>query len=81
MPIFEFRCLECSNLFEKLFINSDKEMEIACPECQSQSFERVISKTSYVIGVGPEGKQPKITTKSCGPSNQCTTLDLPGPTK
>lgn len=81
MPIFEFRCLECGNLFEKLFANSDEKAEIACPECQSRSFERVISKTSYAIGVGPEGKQPKITTKSCGPSNKCVTLDLPGPTK
>ena len=81
MPIFEFRCLECNNLFEKLFVNSDEKVEISCPECQSRSFERVISKTSYAIGVGPEGKQPKITTKSCGPSNQCATLDLPGPVK
>jgi putative FmdB family regulatory protein len=81
MPIFEFRCLECGNLFEKLFLNSDEKMDITCPECQSRSFERVVGRTSYVIGAGPGGKHPKITTKSCGPSNQCTTLELPGPTK
>jgi len=33
------------------------------------------------MGVGPGGKQPKITTKSCGGSNKCMTLDLPGPSK
>ena len=81
MPIFEFRCLECGNLFEKLFLNSDEKADITCPECQSRSFERVVGRTSYVIGAGPGGKHPKITTKSCGPSNQCTTLELPGPTK
>ena len=81
MPIFEFRCLECSNMFEKLFLNSDEKVDIACPVCQSQHFERVVSRTNYVMGMGPGGKQPKITTKSCSPSNQCATLELPGPGK
>lgn len=81
MPIFEFRCLECGYLFEKLFVNSDEEVNIACPECKSPSFERVVSRTNYVMGVGPGGKSPKITTKSCAPGNKCMTLDLPGPSK
>jgi len=81
MPIFEFRCLDCGDLFEKLFMNSDEKIDLVCPECQSLSLERVVSSTNYAMGVGPGGKQPTITTKSCGPSNQCTTLDLPGHTK
>jgi putative FmdB family regulatory protein len=81
MPIFEFRCLTCGNVFEKLFVHSDDVIDLACPACQGRSCERVVSRTNYAMGVGPEGKRPKITTKSCGPSNQCTTLDLPGPSK
>jgi putative FmdB family regulatory protein len=81
MPIFEFGCLECGHVFEKLFINSDEEVDLVCPKCQSRSLERVVSRTNYAMGVGPGGNQPKITTKSCGESNQCMTLDLPGPTK
>ena len=81
MPIFEFRCMDCGEVFEKLFINSDEKMEMVCPHCKSQSLERVVSRTNYAIGVGPGGNQPKITTKSCGDSNQCMTLDLPGPAK
>ena len=81
MPIYEFRCLECSELFEKIFVRSDEAADIACPECQSRSFERVVSRTSYVMGVGPGGKKPKITTKSCSSGNSCMTLDLPGPAK
>jgi len=81
MPIFEFRCLECGDLFEKLFITSDEKVDLVCPECQSMSLERVVSRTNYAVGVKSVGKQPKITTKSCGPSNQCMTFDLPGPTK
>ena len=78
MPIFEFRCLDCGDLFEKLFMNPDEQVEMICPKCQSQSLERVVSRTNYAMGMGPSGKQPKVTTKSCGPSNQCTTLELPG---
>jgi putative FmdB family regulatory protein len=81
MPIFEFRCLECGNIFEKLFVNSNDKVDLECPECQSCTLERVVSKTSHVMGVGPGGKKPKISEKSCAPGNRCMTLDLPGPTK
>ena len=80
MPIFEFRCLECGRLFEKLFLNSEEKADISCPQCNAGSIERVVSRSSYLMGVGPGGKQPKLTTKSCGgQANQCMTLDLPGP--
>ncbi|MBW1850775.1 MAG: zinc ribbon domain-containing protein [Deltaproteobacteria bacterium] len=82
MPIFEFRCLDCGNQFEKLFMSSGEEVDLACPECKAEALERVVSKTNFTIGSGPGGNQPKITTKSCGDgSNQCMTLDLPGPSK
>jgi putative FmdB family regulatory protein len=81
MPIFEFRCFECGEVSEKLFLGSDEKVKMACPNCNSQTLERVVSRTNYAIGAGPGGNQPKITAKSCGPSNQCMTLDLPGPAK
>jgi len=78
MPIFEFRCLKCGQLFEKLFLNpNDKVEQIECPTCKSSSFERVISKTNYVMG--RSGKKPALTTKSCSPGTNCMTLDIPGP--
>ncbi|MEW5898283.1 MAG: zinc ribbon domain-containing protein [Bacillota bacterium] len=78
MPIFEFRCLKCGQLFEKLFLNpNDKVEQIECPACKSSSFERVISKTNYVMG--RSGKKPTLTTKSCSPGTNCMTLDIPGP--
>lgn len=78
MPIYEFRCLKCGNLFEKLFINHDQKAEITCPECQSDSFERVISSTNYVMGSGKAGKTPVVTKKSCSSGNDCVTLEIPG---
>ena len=78
MPIFEFRCLECGQLFEKLFKTADEKVELACPDCHSHNLERVISRTNYVMGSG-KGKKPKLTTKSCSPGSNCMTLEIPGP--
>jgi len=81
MPIYEFRCLECGNLMEIILSASHEQAELECPDCRSHELERVMSRTSYVMGSGPEGKQPKITTKSCSGGNSCLTMDIPGPTK
>ena len=81
MPIFEFRCAACGEVFEKLFMYPEEQVDMTCPQCSSESIERVVSRTNYAIGVGPGGNQPKITSKSCGDSNQCMTLDLPGPAR
>lgn len=78
MPIYEFRCLQCGSLFEKLFKSPDEEAKIECPGCQSGSFERVISRTNYVMGSG-KGKKPKVTSKSCSAGSECMTFEIPGP--
>jgi putative FmdB family regulatory protein len=81
MPIYEFRCAECSHVFEKLIFSTDVEADMSCPVCNCTFVERVVSRTNHTIGAGPGANQPKISTKSCGGGNQCMTLDLPGPTK
>ena len=80
MPIFEFRCLECGNIFEKIAVKSNDTLDMQCPECKSESLERVLSKTSHVMARGA-GEKPTLTTKSCGSGNSCYTLNVPGPTK
>lgn len=81
MPIFEFRCIQCGKLFEKLFKSADEKVELECPDCHSRELERVISRTNYVIGTGKGTPKPKLTTKSCSPGSNCMTLDIPGPGK
>jgi hypothetical protein len=62
-------------------MSSNEKVDIACPECKATSFERVVGRTSHVMGTGPGGKKSKITEKSCAPGSKCMTLDIPGPTK
>lgn len=81
MPIFEFRCLGCNHIFEKLFLNDKDSVHLECPECRSSSLERVVSRANYVMGPGPGGNKPKITEKTCSPGNSCMSIDIPGPTR
>lgn len=81
MPIYEFRCVECGNVFEKIFKSSDETVEMTCPGCSATNIERVVSVTNYAVGVGKGGNQARLDTKSCSPGNSCTTLELPGHTK
>ncbi|WP_027717983.1 FmdB family zinc ribbon protein [Desulfovirgula thermocuniculi] len=80
MPIYEFRCLECGHLFEKLFLSpAQQDEEVSCPQCRSSSFERVISRVHSLVKGGAAGTEgPRLTTRSCSPGSSCATFELPG---
>ena len=80
MPIYEFRCLKCNECFELLVVNHNESVEMRCPNCKSEEFERVLSVSSHSIRGGSGGEGPRVQTRSC-PSGSCTTLDLPGPSR
>ncbi|OIQ60269.1 FmdB family zinc ribbon protein [Neomoorella thermoacetica] len=79
MPIYEFRCLHCGKLFEKRFTTMDEKVELSCPECQSPSLERVISKVNFIAHGSKSEAKPKLISKSCSPGSNCMALDIPGP--
>ena len=77
MPIFEFKCMKCNDIFEVLVRNAQEEREICCPRCQSDQFERVISATRHAMGESGGSGGPQATTRNCG-SGSCTTYTVPG---
>lgn len=80
MPIYEFRCLACSHIFELLSLAQDDTVEVRCPRCEAPEVERVLSRVSYVMGSGSGSQKSSITTKSCSGGN-CATIDIPGPSR
>jgi putative FmdB family regulatory protein len=78
MPIFEFKCLQCNECFELLVMASDDTVEMQCPHCRSENFERILSCTSHSIsaGSGP-GEGIKSQSRTCS-GGSCTTIELPG---
>jgi len=81
MPLYEFRCMKCNEVFEFLVVGGDEEMEMKCPHCGSEDFERVISTTNFAVGSG-KGAQagPHVESRQCS-SGSCSTITLPGHTK
>ena len=46
MPIYEYRCLECGEKFEKLVRFSASTSEVECPECGGQKVGKLFSAFS-----------------------------------
>jgi putative FmdB family regulatory protein len=77
MPIYEFKCLACSQVFELLKLKKDDEKSgMKCPKCKSDEVERILSSVSFITSGG--GKKSKQTVKSCG-SGSCASFEIPGP--
>jgi putative FmdB family regulatory protein len=47
MPIYEYRCNECQQIFEE-WQHDFQEREVPCPVCNSGA-KRLISSTSFVL--------------------------------
>ena len=81
MPIYEFRCLKCDGVFELLKMSPEDEVEMKCPECGSEDFERVLSTTNYNVGFAKgDSQRPQVRSRECA-SGTCSTIDLPGYSK
>ncbi len=80
MPIYEFKCSKCQELFELLLLNNAEKIDMQCPKCKSEDFERVLSTTAYSMGPGTAETGVGTQTRNC-PSGSCTTYDIPGPAR
>lgn len=76
MPIYEFRCANCGNV-EEFILTGSREIEVKCGACGGEDLERVISRTNYAMG-SSRGAGVSGTTRSCGPGQSCTSIELPG---
>jgi len=79
MPIYEFKCLKCNDIFELLLINATESAKLQCPTCHSEDLERVLSTTCYAMGSGSTLRRGATSQSRACPSGSCTTYDIPGP--
>jgi putative FmdB family regulatory protein len=81
MPIYEFKCLQCGEYFEILVMPSEETVEMKCPKCGDDNFEKIMSVSRHAMG-GGSGAKTGVTsqTRSCS-SGSCTTYEIPGPSR
>lgn len=41
MPIYDYKCLACNTVFDKLVTSSTR---VSCPECHSENLEKLVSQ-------------------------------------
>ncbi len=52
MPIYEYECAECKNVFETLVTSASEETEIACTKSTSTKVQKIMSAGSLRVGSG-----------------------------
>jgi putative FmdB family regulatory protein len=62
MPMYEYRCDECGNLYEQLRRMSDADRDLECPKCGSHDVERQLS--AFAMSGGGAG--------ACAPGGRFT---------
>lgn len=64
MPIYEYRCEECGEKFEKLVRGVSGRPDLECPRCGSTQVKKAISLFG---GLG--GKSSSSGSESCNPGS------------
>ncbi len=67
MPIYEYRCKECSTKFEKL-IRSAADHQVLCPQCGSQA----VGKEPSAFAVGRPQPSAAAGASCCGLASPCS---------
>ncbi len=65
MPIYEYACRRCKQVFEQLIVRRSDEGEIQCPACSGADVERVMSRPAATSPRG--GGSGGSGGRACGP--------------
>ena len=66
MPIFEYICEECGEVFEMLVMSASATKEVHCPNCMSDLVRKLISTFSAKVGGKSGSYRSSAPASSCG---------------
>lgn len=64
MPIYEFECLDCNEVFETIVRSAENVKDVTCKKCQSNKIKKNISAGSHRLAGG--GSLPAAPMAGCG---------------
>ena len=68
MPMYDYRCKNCDEVFEELVFSSDTDdKEIKCPKCGKNKSERLLSAPMISTG-GLSNSISRSSNRGCGNS-------------
>ena len=65
MPIFEYQCKDCNNVYDVLHKGTEKSEDVFCPDCKSTKHVKLISTFSSVVSSG-SSVEGGCQSGSCG---------------
>ena len=65
VPIYEYRCSQCGEKFEKLIRSTSGQVEVRCPNCNTDQVDRELSLFGF--SGGSTGGSSYSSAASCGP--------------
>jgi len=75
MPIYEYRCDDCSHLFEELLLSRADQLIVTCKACGSGNVVKLLSVASVQSAAGgadtPCGKSCGMESMGCQGSDSC----------
>lgn len=69
MPIYEYKCNDCSNNFEMLVMGSKKP---ECPNCKSHDLSRLMSACGFISKSSNSGTQTTTRSSAGSACGSCT---------
>ncbi len=66
MPIYEYKCKNCGEIFEMLHLPGSNPDPV-CPRCESRNCEKLISSPSFKV----DGTMTFSGTTCCGAPEPC----------
>ena len=64
MPIYEYECQDCKEIFETLVTSASSEEEISCSKCGSTDTKKIMSSGNIRSGSGVS--LPSAPPAGCG---------------
>ena len=61
MPIYEYECRKCKNIFEAILSSSNEAGKVSCTKCGSSDITKIMSAGSHRLKSGTS-----LPTKSSG---------------
>jgi len=65
MPIFEYKCSDCSSKFEVLHKSTLKEEEVTCPNCNSAKNKKLFSSFNASVSSGSDYSAGSCASGNC----------------